>query len=118
MAVNGSSYDPNQAAIATLSAYFGREYAIPTFAANTLSTEDLDPYLGVYGSATFPLEVTITKENTTLIGQATGQPKFALEFKEEHVFIFTPAGLTLEFNPESKEMTLKKGGGNFVLSKK
>ena len=118
MAVNGSSYDPNQAAIATLSAYFGREYAIPTFAANTLSTEDLDPYLGVYGSATFPLEVTITKENTTLIGQATGQPKFALEFKEEHVFIFTPAGLTLEFNPESKEMTLKQGGGNFVLSKK
>jgi D-alanyl-D-alanine carboxypeptidase len=118
MAVNGSSYDPNQAAIAVLSAYFGNEYEIPTFAANTLKTEDLDQYLGVYGSATFPLEVTITKENTTLIGQATGQPKFSLEFKEENVFIFTPAGLTLEFKPETNEMTLKQGGGNFVLTKK
>lgn len=118
MAVNGSSYDPNQAAIAVLSAYFGRDYEIPTFAANTLKTEDLDPYLGVYGSASFPLEVTITKENTTLIGQATGQPKFSLEYKEGHIFIFTPAGLTLEFNPESNEMTLKQGAGNFVLTKK
>lgn len=118
MAVNGSSYDPNQAAIAVLSAYFGNEYETPTFPANTLRTEDLDQYLGVYGSATFPLEVTITKENTTLIGQATGQPKFSLEFKDEHVFIFTPAGLTLEFKPETNEMTLKQGGGNFVLTKK
>jgi CubicO group peptidase (beta-lactamase class C family) len=118
MASNGSSYDPNQAAIAVLSAYFGRDYEIPTFTPNTLKTEDLDKYLGVYGSATFPLEVTISKENTTLSGQATGQPKFALEFKEEHVFIFTPAGLTLEFNPGSNEMTLKQGGGNFVLKKK
>lgn len=118
MAVNGSSYDPNQAAIAVLSAYFGREYQIPTFAVNTLKTEDLDKYLGIYASANFPLEVTITKENTTLIGQATGQTKFALEFKEEHVFIFSPAGLTLEFKPETNEMTLKQGAGNFVLTKK
>jgi D-alanyl-D-alanine carboxypeptidase len=118
MAVNGSNIDPNQAAIAVLSAYFGKEYTIPTFSANPLKTEDLDVYLGVYGSTSFPLEVTITKENTTLIGQATGQPKFSLEYKEEHVFIFTPAGLTLEFNPETKEMTLKQGAGNFVLSKK
>jgi D-alanyl-D-alanine carboxypeptidase len=118
MAVNGSNIDPNQAAIAVLSAYFGKEYTIPTFSANPLKTEDLDVYLGVYGSTSFPLEVTITKENTTLIGQATGQPKFSLEYKEENVFIFTPAGLTLEFNPESNEMTLKQGAGNFVLSKK
>ncbi|MCL6258469.1 beta-lactamase family protein [Aquiflexum sp. TKW24L] len=118
MAVNGSSFDPNQAAIATLSGYFGREYQIPTFVANTLTTEDLDKYLGVYGSPTFPLEVTISKNNNTLLGQATGQPQFALVYESEHIFKFAPAGLTLEFNPQSNEMTLKQGGGNFVLSKK
>jgi D-alanyl-D-alanine carboxypeptidase len=118
MSVNGSSYDPNQAAIATLSAYFGKDYKIPTFVANTLTTEDLDKYLGVYGSPTFPLEVSISKNNNRLIGQATGQPQFALDYESGHIFKFAPAGLTLEFNPESKEMTLKQGGGNFVLTKK
>jgi CubicO group peptidase (beta-lactamase class C family) len=118
MTVNGSSYDPNQAAISVLSAYFGMEYEIPTFAENTLKSEDLDKYLGVYASSDIPLEVTVSKEGTTLLGQATGQSKFPLEFKEDHVFIFSPAGLTLEFKPESNQMTLKQGGGNFVFTKK
>jgi D-alanyl-D-alanine carboxypeptidase len=118
MSVNGSSYDPNQAALATLSAFYGKDYEIPTFKENPLTTEDLDKYLGVYGSTSFPVEITITKNNNTLMGQGTGQPQFALEYESEHVFKFAPAGLTLEFNPDNKEMTLKQGGGNFVLSKK
>lgn len=117
MSVNGAVIDPNQAAIAALSAYFGKDYEIPEFKSISLSTEELDKYLGVYSSPSFPLKITITKENSTLVGQATGQPSFNLEAEGDHIFSFSRAGLTLIFNPEKEEMTLKQGPGEYVLKK-
>lgn len=117
IAVNGSVIDVNQAAITALNAYFGNEFEIPVYKNITLTSEDLDKYLGIYGSPTFPLKITITKENNILKAQATGQPSFALEAEDENIFSFSRAGLTLEFNPEKEEMTLKQGGGIFVLQK-
>ncbi|SMD42630.1 CubicO group peptidase, beta-lactamase class C family [Aquiflexum balticum DSM 16537] len=117
MSVNGGTFDPNQAAIAALSAYFGKDYGIPVFKNITLTTEELERYLGIYSSPSFPLKITISKENNTLVGQATGQPSFVLEAEGNHTFSFSRAGLTLEFNLETEEMTLKQGGGIFVLQK-
>ncbi len=117
ISVNGSVIDVNQAAITALSAYFGNEFDIPVFNNITLTSEDLDKYLGIYGSPTFPLKITITKEDNILKAQATGQPSFVLEAENENIFSFSRAGLTLEFNPEKEEMTLKQGGGIFILQK-
>jgi D-alanyl-D-alanine carboxypeptidase len=117
MCVNGSVIDPNQAAIAALSAYFGEDYEIPEFKIISLTPEELNQYLGVYSSPGFPLKITITQENNSLVGQATGQSSFPLDAEGDHVFSFSRAGLTLIFNPENDEMTLKQGPGEFVLKK-
>jgi CubicO group peptidase (beta-lactamase class C family) len=115
---NGMNYGNNDIAIAILSSYYNRKFEIPSFATIALKTEDLDPYLGIYGSATFPLDVTVTKDDAQLMAQATGQGAFALEATSKDRFVFTAAGITIEFNPTTNQMTLIQGGIKYVLTKK
>jgi len=115
---NGVEMGMNDILIGALSIYFGKDYELPEFKPGPeLSSEDLDAYLGVYSSPTFPLDVTITKEGATLIGQATGQPSFQLKAYETHKFKFDPAQLKLEFIPEEDKMILRQGGGEFELTR-
>ena len=116
---NGQVYPLNNILIGVLSIYFNKQYSIPTFNYTpvSLKTEDFDKYLGVYSSTQIPLKITITKDNTTLIAQATGQSSFPLEATEKDKFEFHPAGIRMEFNPDKKEMTLKQGGENVVFTK-
>lgn len=112
---NGSAYDNNKISIALLSSVFNKPFDIPSFL--SLTPEDLDQYLGVYAAKIFPLKITISRSDNTLIGQATGQPSFKLDATAKHVFNFDQAGLVLQFNPDTKEMTLKQGGRDYLLSK-
>jgi D-alanyl-D-alanine carboxypeptidase len=112
---NGSAYDNNKISLALLSSVFNKPYDLPVFV--TVTTGDLDQYLGIYSAKNFPLKITITKSDNTLIGQATGQPSFKLDATAKHVFNFDQAGLALHFNPDTKEMTLKQGGREFLLIK-
>ncbi|MEQ8471763.1 MAG: serine hydrolase domain-containing protein [Marinoscillum sp.] len=115
---NGIVMPRNDIMIGVLSIYFGKDYELPDFKpAMVFTSEELEPYLGVYSSPTFPLKVTITKDGTTLIGQATGQSSFPLQAVEQHKFKFDQAGLVLEFDPEKETMILKQGGGEFALSR-
>ena len=114
---NGTNFDNNQISITLLSAIYNKPYEIPTFKTFEIVTEDLDKYLGVYASKQIPLKITITKNNKTLIAQATGQPSFALEATEKDNFKFDQAGVVLEFNPTDKTMILKQGGGIFHFTK-
>jgi len=111
---NGQVYPMNNILIGVLSIYFNKPYSIPTF---NLKTEDLDKYLGVYSSTQIPLKITITKNATTLIAQATGQQPFPLDATEKNKFKFDPAGILIEFNPDKNEMTLKQGGKNVLFAK-
>lgn len=114
---NGTNFSSNDISIAVLSAVFNEPYKLPEFTSFALTSEDLDKYLGVYSSSQIPLKITITKENTTLIGQATGQPSFPLEATETDIFKFDAAGVVLEFNPSEEIMVLKQGGGEFTFKK-
>jgi CubicO group peptidase (beta-lactamase class C family) len=82
-----------------------------------LTTADLDVYLGEYSSAEFPLKVTITKDNTTMMAQATGQSAFPLNAIEKNKFEFKRAGILLEFIPDEKKMILNQGGKQFTFVK-
>jgi D-alanyl-D-alanine carboxypeptidase len=115
---NGMNYRNNDIVIAILSRYYNRKFEIPTFITLELKTEDLDTYLGVYASATFPLTVTVSKDNSKLMAQATGQDAFPLEAIKKDVFEFNPAGLRLEFNPNANEMTIIQGDTKNVFTKK
>ena len=117
MTSNGTNFDNNQISIALLSAVYNKSYEIPIFNTFEVTGADLDKYLGVYSSKQMPLKITITRNDKTLIAQATGQPSFALEATEKDKFKFEPAKVVLEFNPTDKSMILKQGGGTFNFSK-
>jgi CubicO group peptidase (beta-lactamase class C family) len=114
---NGSNFNNNKISIAVLSAIYDKPYEIPEFSTFEVSSEDLDAYLGIYSSAQIPLKITITKENATLIAQATDQPSFPLDATEKDKFKYDQAGLVLEFNPSENSMLLIQGGKQFTYTK-
>ncbi|MBT8220821.1 MAG: beta-lactamase family protein [Bacteroidia bacterium] len=115
---NGSSWQLNNIMIAALSIYYGKEYEFPEFkTAFAVDPDQLEKYIGVYSSASFPLKITVTQKGINLMAQATGQSAFFLEPTAEHIFRFEQAGLVMEFNPDESSMVLKQGGGEFKLSK-
>ncbi len=114
---NGQQINPNEVSIAVLSAIFNKPYDLPEFV-DALPEEALGVYLGTYASSAVPLKITVTQKGRTLMAQATGQSSFALEpTKTPHLFKFDAAGLTMEFNPDNAEMTLRQGGGEFVFKR-
>jgi D-alanyl-D-alanine carboxypeptidase len=114
---NGHVYSMNDILIGVLSIYFNRDYTIPVFKTLSISSGDLDKYLGVYSSKQLPLKITITKNDTILTAQATGQPSFPLEATDKDIFKFDAAGIQMAFTPDKGEMTLKQGGGTYLFIK-
>lgn len=105
----------NDILIGALSIYFGKDYELPEFKTLDLSADELEKYPGTYSSESFPLKVTISREDNKLFGQATGQPSFPLEAYEQDKFRFDQAGLRLEFIPSENKMILKQAGQVFEL---
>ena len=114
---NGEVYQMNNILIGMLSIYFNRPYKIPVFTSITLTSSELDKYLGIYASKQIPLKITVSKDNATLIAQATGQQSFPLEATEKDIFKFDRVGVVMEFNPSKNEFTLKQGGGTYLFTK-
>jgi hypothetical protein len=114
---NAMGMKMNDIIIGALSIYFGKEYTFPDFKpALKLTDSELATYLGVYSSPTFPLKITIAKNDEGLTGQATGQSSFPLEAYDTHKFKFDIAGIKIDFVPEENKMILKQGGQEFVLT--
>jgi CubicO group peptidase (beta-lactamase class C family) len=114
---NGVAYPVNDIMLGVLKIYFNKPFQVPTFKTIITSSEQLDKYLGNYSSTQMPLKITITKNNTTLIAQATGQPTFALEAVEADKFTYSAAGVTMLFNPAKNEFTIQQGGNSFLYTK-
>ena len=114
---NGTNINNNDISIAVLSAIYDKPYEIPVFTTFSLTSEDLDKYLGVYASKQIPLKITISKDGNTLIAQGTGQPAFPIEATEKDKFKFDQAGAKFEFNLTAKTMILFQGGGQINFTK-
>ena len=114
---NGQVYPANDIIIGVLSIYFNYPYTIPAFNTITVESNELEKYVGVYSSLQIPLKITITKENASLIAQATGQKAFTLEAMGKDIFQFEKVGAVFEFNPVKNEFILKQGGGEFLFTK-
>lgn len=114
---NGFQYSTNNVIIGALSIYFNRHFVIPDFKSIILATADLDKYLGNYSSSQMPLKIAITKNNTTLIAQATGQGPISLEAKGGDKFVFDAAGITMQFEPAKNSFTLTQGGATYLFTK-
>ncbi|MEJ7559903.1 MAG: S41 family peptidase [Pedobacter sp.] len=82
-----------------------------------LKSEDLDKYIGIYSGEKLSLKIVISKNNTTLMAQGTGQDAFPLEATAKDQFLYQKAGIGLLFNVDRSEMTLKQGGNTFVFTR-
>lgn len=114
---NGANTNINDISIAVLSAVYERPYEVPAFKAFEVNAADLDKYTGTYASSQMPLKITVTRENNTLIAQATGQASFPLEATEKDIFKFDLAGIVMQFTPSEKSMLLMQGGGQYLFVK-
>lgn len=114
---NGTNFNNNNISIAVLSAVFGKDFDIPEFKNFKVDAETLEKYVGVYASTQIPLKITITRNNETLVAQATGQSAFPLEATAADKFKFDQAGVVMEFNAAENSMVLKQGGGVFNYKK-
>lgn len=114
---NGNNYSNNEVLIAGLSSFYGKDFEVPSFKEIAVKSEELDAYLGVYASPSFPMKITITKKENVLVAQATGQGPLDLKATGKNIFEFAQAGIVLEFNPTTKQMVLKQGGGKYLLTR-
>lgn len=114
---NGGNYSTNDVLIGALSIYFNKPFAIPEFKTIAISSADLDKYLGNYSSTQMPLKVAITKDGGTLYGQANGQGAFPLEAMGGDKFVFTAAGITVQFDPVKHSFNLIQGGNTYLFTK-
>ena len=115
---NGAmGYDNNNILLCALSSYFNKPFQMPSFSAIEITATTLDSYAGTYASLQIPLKISITKKESTLIAQATGQPSFPLEATASNMFKFDPAGVVIEFNAEKKALILKQGGKDYLFLK-
>jgi len=77
----------------------------------------LEKYAGIYFSKQIPQKITITRKDSVLIGQVTGQSSFLLEGTENNKFVYDKVGLELEFNTEKDEMILRQSGKSYLFRK-
>ncbi|TAD86699.1 MAG: class A beta-lactamase-related serine hydrolase [Bacteroidetes bacterium] len=114
---NGTNFNNNDISIAVLSAVYNKPYDIPVFKSLSLTSEDLDKYLGVYASKQIALKLTVTKKENILMVQGTGQPAFAVEATEKDKFKADQLGAKLEFSPTENTLVLFQGGQKIMFTK-
>jgi len=81
-----------------------------------LTSEDLDQYVGTYVSDELPMDLTISREENTLIAQGTGQASFPLTTEGDHIFSKKEYGLKITFIPSEKKMHFEQGGTEFTMT--
>ena len=97
--------------------YFDRSFQIPTFELVTVSPQILDKYVGVYVRQGAPVKFTVTRDAATLFIAMTGRPALPLEATSENKFKLESQGMTMEFDVQRNQMTLKRSGGVRVFTK-
>ncbi|MFD2564761.1 serine hydrolase domain-containing protein [Aquimarina rubra] len=116
---NGIVMSPNDLVVNVLKSYYDKDYQLPEFKEPLkLKTEELDVYLGVYTSQSFPFQITITKEDTVLIVDAKDGPTFPLVCYVKDGFKSDKAGATLNFLPAENKMILELNGNKVDFRKK
>jgi D-alanyl-D-alanine carboxypeptidase len=114
---NGTNYNNNEIPLAALSAVYNKPFDIPEFSVYAIDPKELDQYVGAYSSKQVPINIIVSKENQTLIAQATGQSPTPLQPTGKDKFNFDKTGIVLEFNPLENKMVLKQGGGEFTFTR-
>ncbi len=111
--VNGDNYSRNDIMIGVLSMYYKMPFPFPTF--KKITPELVKKYSGNYSSEQMPLKLKVFEKNGELQAQATGQSAFPLTMLADDTFIFSSAGIEINFKENS--LLLKQGGMKFLFVK-
>lgn len=114
---NGVNYPTNNIVTGLFDIYWNKPFEIPTFETVAVSPEVLEKYVGVYSSAGVPFKLTITRDNSTLVAQPTGQPAYPLEAIAQDKFKLESRGVILEFDAAKTQLTFKRGGRDVLFTK-
>ncbi len=114
---NGVNYPLNNIVSGVFDVYWNKPFEIPTFATVAVNPEVLDKYVGVYSSPEVPFKLTITRDNSTLVAQPTGQTAFPLEAIAQDKFKLESRGAVFEFDAAKTQMTFKRGGRDVLFTK-
>jgi D-alanyl-D-alanine carboxypeptidase len=106
MTSNGENYPSGEIFWLVMRILYGAPAAIPSFTPVALADEQLSKYEGAYAIAETNLKISITKENSKLVAQISGEPSMILEAIGETKFQFAPDGVLVEFQKnEAGEVT-------------
>ena len=83
----------------------------------TGSVEILTGYLGVYSSPAFPMKVTVSENNGTLVIEADGQPSLPLDNEGGGEFSMEDAGISIQFNTDKTAFKMDIGGQELEFTK-
>jgi D-alanyl-D-alanine carboxypeptidase len=100
-----------------LGSYYKVPVVIPDFMAMQLDPKELERYVGEYTSQQIDVKMTISHSNNRLYGKPTGQPAFILTPVRKDVFKFDTFGLTMEFRPDAREVTITQAGDSYLFTK-
>lgn len=114
---NGLDYSLNAISVTMVNAIFDQYYDIPDFRVYQPRSSELNAYLGVYSSASFPVKLEVTKSGKQLFVQAPGDAKMKMEATAPGEFKFVPAGIRLRFFPEKEGLAITQGGRTHMLIK-
>ncbi len=118
---NAKVYPVKDIVIGAVDIYYNKPFQIPTFESIAISPEVLDQYVGAYSLPGAPAKFTITREGATLYARPPGsQAAVALEATAQDKFKIdngTATGIVIEFDTTKNQMTIKRDGGQRVLTK-
>ena len=111
---SGVSFPLNDIVVGVLSIYSNMDYDFPEITeAVSITSEELDQFLGIYSTPTLPIKLTFTKDGTTLIAQGTGQPLFPLEYAGDNIFKFDAVKVKFHFFPDEDRIEMEQMGQKF-----
>jgi D-alanyl-D-alanine carboxypeptidase len=118
---NAKVYPVKDIVSGVIDIYYNKPFQIPALESIAVSPEVLDRYVGVYSSPDAPVKFTVTRDGTTLFFQPPGGgAPVPLEATAEDKFKIdngTAAGIVIEFDAAKNQMTIKRNGGERVLTK-
>lgn len=114
---NGVNYPLNNIVSGVFDIYWNKPFEIPTFETVAVKPEVLEKYVGVYSSSGVSFKLTITRDNSTLVAQPTGQSAFPLEAIAQDKFKLESRGVVLEFDAAKAQLTFKRGGRDVLFMK-
>jgi D-alanyl-D-alanine carboxypeptidase len=114
---NAKIYPVGKIVSGVVDIYYNKPFEIPALESIAVSPEILDKYVGVYSSPEAPVKFTITREGGTLFFQPPGvQSPAPLEATAEDKFQIEGA-VVIEFDAAKNQMTIKRRGGQRVVTK-